>query len=216
MMKTVVMSSTKHSSSRSPYSRFSDCSRILSISDLAARARSVMVRPRSPEAAGLGEDGVGFAVHFLEQEIQALADLASRGQHVLELGRRACAGGPVPRRCRCGRPGRRPPGRGAAVRCRRLAAGLPSFSRRRFWKAGTAPSRISSMRVTSKQIFSQRWPISAAVAAPSRSRNVLSTATASADGVEHGLRYFFTRVPVLRRSPACRESAGRRSGPAGR
>ena len=37
-----------------------------------------MPRPRLAHAAGLRQDGVGLAVHLLEQEIQLLADFAAR------------------------------------------------------------------------------------------------------------------------------------------
>ena len=56
-----------------------------SISALAARPRSVSVRPGFAEAAGFREDGVGFAIHFLQQKIQLLAGFAFGGKQGVGL-----------------------------------------------------------------------------------------------------------------------------------
>ena len=56
-----------------------------SISALAARPRSVRVRPCFAEAAGFRQDGVGLSIHFLEQEIEFFAGFTFRRQQGVDL-----------------------------------------------------------------------------------------------------------------------------------
>jgi hypothetical protein len=44
---------------------------------LVASARSVIFNPAFAGTAGLGKNGVGFAVHLLQQKIQFLSDLSA-------------------------------------------------------------------------------------------------------------------------------------------
>ena len=67
------------------HSRFSDCSRILSISDLGRQRQLRDGEAQIAQAAGLRQDGIGFAIHLLKQEIEAFADFALARQHGVEL-----------------------------------------------------------------------------------------------------------------------------------
>ena len=55
------------------------------MSALALMASSVMVNPTSPRAIGLRKDGVGLAIHFLQQKVEALAGFPARVGQLGEL-----------------------------------------------------------------------------------------------------------------------------------
>ena len=61
------------------YSRFWTCSRSFSISDLTSRARLRDFQAFGFCAGSFGEKRVGFALHFLQEEIELFADFAACG-----------------------------------------------------------------------------------------------------------------------------------------
>ena len=99
--------------------RLSDCSRIFSMAALARQRQLGDLQPDFARAAGLGQDRIGLAIHFLQQEVQLLADFAAGVQQQRQVAPNGSSGGPVLRRCRCDRPAWRLPGPAAADRSAR-------------------------------------------------------------------------------------------------
>ena len=127
---------------RLAHSMFCTCSRSFSISDLISSASSRDFQALGFVAGSLRKQGVGFALHFLQQKIELLADVGCAGEQGLELLHVAARAAPVLRTRRCAR-------RRCAASCARRAGSSCASPSRSF-------SRDSSRRANAGRARSAR------------------------------------------------------------